>query len=225
MKQPLAMITVILLGTCAALFAQHRQPHDPVAENLFSPELLLHHRDTLALTDEQVSFVRTQTEKIQARFEELQPQLQKQLDLLGGLLKQDRVEDEKALDQLDKILRLEREIKRAQFGLAVAIKNKLTPEQHAKVRNLKARIAAGQARSPEEIQRALQAKIEKIQAGVQRWQDDGRDPSSIAETMQQFDPLMKAGKIKEAEALLDTVIKLLDGPNKEKTEKKEALSP
>ena len=220
MKRNFTLVAVVWV--CVSAFGQQSKPHDPIVENSFSPELLMHHQDLIMLTEEQRDSVRTQVEKAQARFEELQPQLRKQLDVLSGLLKQDRVEDEKALEQLDKILRLEREMRRAQLGLAVALKNKLTPEQQAKLRDLKTRIAAGQAPSPEEKQKTLQAKIEKIQAGIQRWQDEGRDPSPIAETMQQFEPLMKAGKVKDAEALLDKVIKTLDGPNKQKTGKNDA---
>ena len=42
----------------------------------------------------------------------------------------------------------------------------------------------------------------------------------IAEIMQEFDPLMKAGKHKEAEAVLDRALKLLRGPDKEEKEPK-----
>ncbi|MBU6398748.1 MAG: RNA polymerase sigma factor [Verrucomicrobia bacterium] len=66
-----------------------------------------------------------------------------------------------------------------------------------------------QAPSPEERQRALQQKVEKVQEGVQRWQDEGRDPSPVAEIMQELEPLMKTGKLKQAEALLAKALKLL----------------
>jgi len=38
--------------------------------------------------------------------------------------------------------------------------------------------------------------------------------------MQEFDPLMKAGKHKEAEAVLDRALKLLRGPDNEEKEPK-----
>jgi Spy/CpxP family protein refolding chaperone len=51
----------------------------------------------------------------------------------GSLVKHPRVEEQEALAQLEKVLAIEREIKRAQVTLLVRIKNKLTPEQQAKL--------------------------------------------------------------------------------------------
>ena len=70
--------------------------------------------------------------------------------------------------------------------------------------------------SPEEVQRGLQGKLQKVQEGVQRWQNDGRDPSTVAEIMQEFEPLMKKGKHKDAESLLDRALKLLNESEKDK---------
>jgi hypothetical protein len=61
----------------------------------------------------------------------------------------------------------------------------------------------------------LQAKVEKIAAGVQKWQEDRRDPSPIGQLMEQVDPLMKAGKIQEAEAILDQALKELQSEKKD----------
>lgn len=61
----------------------------------------------------------------------------------------------------------------------------------------------------------LTAKVQKIQEGVQKWQEDGRDPAPIGQIMQEFDPLMKAGKIQEAEAVLDQALKTLQSEKKD----------
>ncbi|MCI0427919.1 MAG: SMP-30/gluconolactonase/LRE family protein [Nitrospiraceae bacterium] len=57
----------------------------------------------------------------------------------------------------------------------------------------------------------LQEKVHKIEEGARKWQEDGKDPSPIAEIMQEFDPLMKAGKIQEAEAVLDRALSVALG--------------
>jgi len=44
-----------------------------------------------------------------------------------------RIDEGQALDQLEKILDLERQIKRAQLTLMIRIKNTLTPEQQKKL--------------------------------------------------------------------------------------------
>ena len=53
------------------------------------------------------------------------------------LVKQGRPDESKTLAQQDKILNLEREIKRAQITLLIRIKNSLTPEQQSKLREIK----------------------------------------------------------------------------------------
>src|SRR5271168_3285609 len=59
--------------------------------------------------------------------------LQDEMEKLVSLVKQPHVEEQDTLAQLEKVLAMEREIKRAQVSLLVRIKNKLTPEQQAKL--------------------------------------------------------------------------------------------
>jgi hypothetical protein len=59
------------------------------------------------------------------------------------------------------------------------------------------------------IQARFQRKMQQVQAGVQRWQAQGRDPSPVAAIMQQFEPLMRAGRLREAEAVLDRALALV----------------
>jgi hypothetical protein len=56
----------------------------------------------------------------------------------------------------------------------------------------------------------LQEKAERVRAGVEKWQSEGRDPSPIAEIMQQVGPLVQSGKLKEANELIDRALKLLE---------------
>ena len=74
-----------------------------------------------------------------ARFTELQLQLADEAETMISLVKQDRVDEQQTLAQLDKILNLEREIKRAQFVLVIRIKNRLTPEQQSRLQELRSK--------------------------------------------------------------------------------------
>ncbi|MCI0658081.1 MAG: terpene cyclase/mutase family protein, partial [Acidobacteria bacterium] len=71
----------------------------------------------------------------------------------------------------------------------------------------------------------IQGKIKTLQEGIQKWQKEGRDPSPIGQIMQEFGPLMEAGKAKEAEAVLDRALKLLQGSEKEEPQGKEVKPP
>jgi len=56
----------------------------------------------------------------------------------------------------------------------------------------------------------LTEKVEHISAGARKWAESGRDPSDIRDAMEKkFKPLMGAGKLIEAEAELDRMLKTL----------------
>lgn len=104
-------------------------PGDPLAHLLFPPDMIMAHARQLNLTDEQKQFMRTEIQKTTATFQDLQWKLQDQVELLHETMKSTSVNEQQALAQLDKVLEIEREIKRLHIGLAVRLKNRLTPEQ------------------------------------------------------------------------------------------------
>src|SRR6266576_142659 len=115
---------------------QMQPPMDPLGDAMFPPEMVMQHQRELALTDEQKTFMRTEINRTTARFNELQWQLQDAMEALHTSVKENTVNEQQALAQLDKVLDTEREIKRLHFGLAISIKNKLTAEQQAKLRGM-----------------------------------------------------------------------------------------
>lgn len=125
----------ILLLSFSAVRAQQPQP-DPFAGNLFPPELIMQHQQALGLSEEQKNFLKAELRKTQTRLTELQWELQDEMEKLAALMKQDQVDEAQALTQLDKVLGLEREIKRLHIGLLIGVKNKLTPEQQARLREI-----------------------------------------------------------------------------------------
>lgn len=145
MKAKLAFLCVCVLLVAGSVLAQMAQPpqraprphHDPIGEALFPPELVMSHQQEIGLTAEQRTYLRQEISRAQARFTELQWQLQDEMESLASLLKQSPAEEVQVMAQLDKVLAAEREIKRAQMGLMVRIKNKLTPEQQARLRELR----------------------------------------------------------------------------------------
>ncbi|MBI4659253.1 MAG: periplasmic heavy metal sensor [Verrucomicrobia bacterium] len=187
---------LVLLFASRTLWAQPA-PQDPIAESLFPPELLMHHQDAIALSEEQKDFIHAAIQRAEPRIEELRRQLQDESETMAALLKKDRVEEQQALAQADKVLNLEREIKRTHLALLIGIKNKLTPRQQAQLKEIKIKLAP------------IQMKMQGVQASIRRWEQDGRDLSPIGQIMDEFEPLMREGKFKEAEAVLDRALKRL----------------
>lgn len=112
------------------------EPPDPIAQNLFPPELVMQHREEIGLTDEQHTAIRQELRKASTRFNELQWQMQDEMEAMEKLTKASAVDEQKVLAQLDKVLNIERELKRTQLMVAVRIKNKLTQEQQTKLQEL-----------------------------------------------------------------------------------------
>jgi Spy/CpxP family protein refolding chaperone len=102
---------------------------DPLDDVMFPPDMILGHARELNLTDEQKAFMRGEVQRTMTTFNELQWKLQDQMELLHGILKAQSINEEEALAQLNRVLDTEREIKRLHVGLAVRIKNRLTPQQ------------------------------------------------------------------------------------------------
>lgn len=211
MKLIIALIA--LLTSLCPLFAADasKKAADPFAGAFFPPELVLLAQDRIALTPEQLEAVRARVAKTQARSEELRVKLERESAALAALAKQERVDEAPLLAQLDKVLDVERELKHLHVGLAVAMKNLLTAEQQAKLRDLSSEIAKnGVTQLEQEVGKRLSAKVERVKEGAQKWADSGRDPSDVLRGMEEkFKPLMETGKPFEAEAELDRVLELL----------------
>lgn len=110
---------------------------DPLGQSFFPPELVMQNQQAIGLTDEQKSYLRTEIREAQLKFTDLQWKLQDEAEKMISLARQPHVDEQQALAQLEKVLSVEREVKRAQIALLVHIKNKLTPEQQAKLEDFR----------------------------------------------------------------------------------------
>jgi Spy/CpxP family protein refolding chaperone len=104
---------------------------------MFPPDMIMAHARELNLTDEQKTFMRSEVAKATATFQDLQWKLQDQMELLHETMKSTSVNEQQALAQLDKVLDIEREIKRLHIALAVRLKNRLTPEQQDQLHKMR----------------------------------------------------------------------------------------
>ncbi len=107
---------------------QPRPPMDPFGDAMFPPEMIMQHTRDLNLTDEQKTFMRAEINRTTTRFNELQWQLQDAMEALHTSVKENTVNEQQALAQLDKVLDTEREIKRLHFGLAISIRPEERPQ-------------------------------------------------------------------------------------------------
>ena len=130
-------VIALMLGTTCIILAQDRPPRDPIGANFFPPELLMENQAALGLTETQKTEIQADIKKTQAKFTDMQWQLKKEAEAMALLLRPDRVDEQQAVAQLEKVMSLEREVKKEQLTLMVRIKNKLTPEQQMLLRKIK----------------------------------------------------------------------------------------
>ena len=138
----------------AANVPNHPHPpnRDPLAHLMFPPEMIMSHARQLNLTDEQKAFMRSEIQKTTSSFQELQWKLQDQMELLHESMKSTSVNEQQALAQLDKVLEIEREIKRLHIGMAVRLKNRLTPEQQEQLHKMRMKLPGPPDAPPPPIQ-------------------------------------------------------------------------
>ena len=115
----------------------HPPNPDPLGHLMFPPDMIMNHARQLNLTDEQKTFMRSEIQKTTTSFQDLQWKLHDQVEMLQETMKSTSVNEQQALAQLDKVLDLEREIKRLHIGLAVRLKNRLTQEQQDQLHRMR----------------------------------------------------------------------------------------
>ena len=128
-----AGILLLALSIPAAAAESPSPGDDPLARHLFPPERVMGHAQEIGLDDTQRTAIRKEVQKAQAKFLDLQFDIQTEMETMVRLVKENKVDESKVLAQLDKVLALEKEIKKTQVSLLVRIKNTLTPAQQTKL--------------------------------------------------------------------------------------------
>jgi Spy/CpxP family protein refolding chaperone len=128
---------LLLMSSVATAQSPPTGATDDIAQNLFAPELVFKYRDAIGLDGAQSKSLKDLVQKAQGRFLDLQWDMQGETGKLAQLLRLPKVDEAGALAQVDKVLGMEREVKRAQISLLIEIKNLLTPVQQQKLFDLR----------------------------------------------------------------------------------------
>ena len=112
---------------------------DDWSRSFFPPELVMQHQSEIGLQDSQRTALTSALQGAQAKFMDIQWKLSAEGEKMGRLLKGAQVDETQVLEEVDRILALEREMKRTQISLMVRIKNTLTAAQQAKLAEIRGR--------------------------------------------------------------------------------------
>lgn len=137
-------VAIALLVVCDDLAAQQRPTQPPpeqaepdFARHLFPPELIMQHQQRISLRPEQRTAITGAIQLLQSRVLDLQWQMQTEAQRLSELMQAPTIREEDALAQVDRVLGVEREIKRLHLGTLIRIKNTLSREQQATLTSLR----------------------------------------------------------------------------------------
>jgi Spy/CpxP family protein refolding chaperone len=131
-----AGLAALVVGATPVLAQKSDQP-DAFAEALFDPQLVLQSAQQIGLTPAQRRSILEEIKATQVALAPLQVDMAEPAMELVELLGQTKVDEARVLAKTDQVLRIENEVKKRQTALLVRIKNILTPEQQAKLRELR----------------------------------------------------------------------------------------
>ncbi len=110
-----------------------RPPEDPIAAKLYPPELIVAHQAEISIDDKQRDAILAEIQQAQPKILKLQWTMQEASAQLARMLGEAKVDEAKALAQADKLMEMEREMKRTHLTLLIRIRNLLTDAQRAKL--------------------------------------------------------------------------------------------
>jgi Spy/CpxP family protein refolding chaperone len=145
MRRSIAALALLL---AAAPLAAQKEPtgqrppgdgKDAWASYFFAPELVMQHQTEIGLQDSQRAALSTAVQQAQSKVMDVQWKLSAEAEKISRLIQPTQVDEAQVLEQADRVLMLEREIKKAQISLLVKIKNTLTAAQQAKLAEIRGR--------------------------------------------------------------------------------------
>lgn len=160
MKRHILLPIVALVTLAASASAQSSKPDDdPLARLLFDPQLVLKFASELSLQAAQRTSIVNAIKAAQGEILERQLEMAERHQELVKAMQALRVDEAAALAQADKVMELEREMKKSQLLLLIRIKNVLTQQQQDQLRELRkaaAKIGQGDTDTRiEEVKKSL----------------------------------------------------------------------
>ena len=125
------LLLCIFFVTISAWAQQPSPEDDPIGRQLFPPDLIMAQSQKLHLDDKQRTTIKTEVQRAQSKFFDLQWETKEAGEAMAQLLQQTPIDEARVLEQADKVMALEREIKKIHLSMLIRIKNALTREQIA----------------------------------------------------------------------------------------------
>ncbi|HEY3204555.1 MAG TPA: periplasmic heavy metal sensor [Thermoanaerobaculia bacterium] len=133
MVKRLLLVLGLVAAICVTMKGEAGPGEDPFSRYLFPPEQVIGHAQEIGLDEAQRSGVREEIKKAQPKFIDLQFAVQEEMGKLNRLLQEKPIDEARILSEVDRVLELERSVKRLHLSLLIRIRNLLTPAQQEKL--------------------------------------------------------------------------------------------
>jgi Spy/CpxP family protein refolding chaperone len=141
-RKTCVFVVALMLSTAASEALGQRQPPQPeqpeqdFAQHLFPPELIMQFQQKIQLRVEQRTQITQAIQQLQSKVVDLQWQMQAEVQKLNEIIQSPTVNEANALAQVDRVLSIEREVKRTHLGTLIRIKNTLDRTQQTALDSL-----------------------------------------------------------------------------------------
>jgi Spy/CpxP family protein refolding chaperone len=109
------------------------------SQHLYPPELIMQNQGRLRITESQREAILQEIYKVQATAAQVQWRVSDESEKLNQLLERENVQESEVLAQADRMMTWEIAVKRAQLTMLIRIRNLLTAEQKAMLRDMRRR--------------------------------------------------------------------------------------
>jgi hypothetical protein len=128
----------LIIFLAAACFAQGPPAGgDPLRSLLIPPELIMGHQGALNLSEGQGEEIRELLASTQGEFSRAQWNLKRELERLNNLLRDRNSPDQAVLDQSEKVMTIEMEIKKLHLSMLLGVRRVLSDEQYEQALQIK----------------------------------------------------------------------------------------
>ena len=137
MRLAITIAAMLLAASAPIAVSAQDAPDKAFDRHLFPPELVMQNQQKIGLRADQRTTITEAIQQLQAKVVDLQWKMQDETQKLGDLLAKSPVSESETLAQVDRVLAIERDVKRAHITMLVRIRNVLTAEQQATLRSLR----------------------------------------------------------------------------------------
>jgi Spy/CpxP family protein refolding chaperone len=138
MRLATAIVVIVLAAVAPAAARAQEVAHEKAFDqHLFPPELVMQNQQKIGLRADQRTTITEAIQQLQGKVVDLQWKMQEESQKLADVLAKSPVSEPETLAQVDRVLAIERDVKRAHMTMLIRIRNALTADQQAMLRSLR----------------------------------------------------------------------------------------